>query len=288
MPDFNAAMAQDLVVGVILPALVALAIAWLSGRIWQSGLKHMYLPANVAFVGSFFLGFGLLHIAPWLPKGRDYEWLPVLALLAGSLAAVFRATNLPYVRWYAALPVALTVAWLVVPDFPKIQPDIWWWRLGFAAAIFWTWMALQLPSEQLGSPYLSGALAAVGFAASMVLFLAGFAMFAQLAALGAAVMAGLALAELIDRNMPMAPGLIPAFAVLHVGWLGCGLLRSDREAASSPFLLMILAPSCLGLAWLPRLRRVRWLGILGPMVLTVLVTLAAVWRAWLGHEPQEW
>lgn len=277
MPEFNAVMARDLGYGIALPALAAFVIAFIATRLWRGGLKHMYLPANLAFAGGFFLGFALLHLEPWLPQDRDYGWLPYAAVIAGIAAAAARFTNVPYLRWSPAIFVALLAAWLIVPTWPRLAPVVWLWRIGVAATMAATWITLQLPSEQVGGPRLSFALAALSAAGAALLLLSGFAKFAQLALIGAAVIAGLAVYELFDRRLTVLPGIIPAFAVQHAGWLGCAWIRSmDEPPPKAAYVLMWLAPSMLGIAWLPWFRRRRWLGTIVPMMLAAALAAAAI------------
>lgn len=281
-------MARDIVLGVALPAMLAFLLAWAAGRLWRVGSKRLYLPANVAFAGAFLAGFGALALSPWWPRERDYEWLPHLSILAGVAAVAARLTNVPYLRWSPIVLVPLVAAWLLVPDWPKLQSLAWYWRAGIGIAMIGTWLSLQLPAEQIGGPQFTLWLALIHVAAASLLFLTGSAKFAQLSMLSAAAFAGIFAAELADRGAAFLPGVIPAFAVLHAGWLGTAMLRVDAEACKLPFVLMWLAPSCLGLMWLPWFRRTRWIGAVFSMGGAAVLAAIAIALAWFAQPSETW
>jgi hypothetical protein len=198
--ELGAAMLQDVAIGVALPATLALALTLLAARICRTGIKRSYLPANVAFAGSILTTYSLFQFTTLRPRELGVDWLPYAAIIAGCIAALVRLSNIPFIRWSSAWVLPLTIMWLMLPTYEKFQPVIWYWRIGLALAASVLWICLQLPSEQAGGPSFTFVLAFLSGAAAALLFLAGIAKYAQLAFVMAAVLAGVAVAELIDRS----------------------------------------------------------------------------------------
>jgi len=273
-------MVRDAIVGVLIPAAIALAGVLVAWRPWsrEASPKRPDWGAALGVGAGFAAAYMLIdsRLTP-IPPHLASDWIPTAAL-AGAIIAILLGTlkapafvSLP-VRVLASIALpALVMAEIARPTWEGwLTPTLY--AAGIGAVIFAQWQSLHRLSARVPGPVvpLSVVLAASASAGVMVL-LALTARLAQgLGALAAATAAILILA-LWRRDLPLFRGAAgPLSLALAAVWLVAHYFSSGSNAIVAA--LCFLAPSA---AWIgdvkPLRKRPPWLRAIIRLVAVLVV-----------------
>lgn len=265
---------QSLLLGALLPVLLALA-PLLALRLRPGAGDAAARAAGALALGAGFLaGYTALGGASLRPA-EPQDWLPTLALLAGTVGPLEGLHRLPpALGWGLRLGVAALAAMLLLPNWLAAEPAGWRWRLGIGAAVFGLWTALDALAVRRPGNGFAPLLALTAVAGAAVLMCASTAKFAQAAGVLAATLAGTALAV---RGEPSPlRGLVPGVAVLLPGLMAEGAMNTFSDVPFASFALVAAAPLMLcaggGRGW-----RAATAAVLLPLAVAVGLAVAATW-----------
>ncbi|MCO6457948.1 MAG: hypothetical protein J5I93_21810 [Pirellulaceae bacterium] len=271
---------QDLLLGLLVPALAAALASATCGRLARQG-RWFAWSGSLAVTGGFLAGYWLLQLGPIVPR-LDRQWVPyavLLALLPAMAAGRGKLSRCVQLAWLAL--VVLLAAWLLVPNRDSLEPSFWvhvavWSLLTFAigAGLLWIDRA-EAPDETpvsdttpppgdrtetgAGSERQSAAVfwgglcwlgtMAVALAfASALLALSGSLRFAQTAAAGMAALLGLAVGCGVARRRPALGGVALVYSLLICSVSLTGKVNSFSSIPAVSYAMLPLAPLGYGLA----------------------------------------
>ncbi|MCA9130505.1 MAG: hypothetical protein KDB22_25630, partial [Planctomycetales bacterium] len=237
--------------------------AFATGVLTQRVQTWSIASATLALMASTALGPLLFNWLPWWPE-LHWQWLPILVLFAGTTGLVpalsqqfpqFRVKPgesvfkpLGLVRLVSILVIAGLTAYLLVPDWQRLDNVRVWYVVGLASVIFIV-SCLSSYGVQRSEPALPALLLfSTGLAVGILLFLSGSLKFAQLAGLPTA--AGAAWWLLAGRSRLTSDSLAvaaPAFIAVITGLLFCGYINSFSSLPVACYAIVVLAPASLGL-----------------------------------------
>lgn len=270
---------QDLLLGLLVPALVALGVSAACGVLARPG-RRLSWSGPLAVTGGFLAGYWLLQLGPVVPR-LDRQWVPyavALALLPAmvpSRAKVGRCVQLGLLAL-----VVLVAAWLLVPDRDSLEPSRWvhvavWSLLTIVSGAGLLWVAwVEAPDETLvagsgppgdgtaigagrerqstavfwGGLCWLGTMAAALACASALLALSGSLRFAQTTAAGMAALLGLAAGCCVARRRPALGGVALVHTLLICSSLLTGKVNSFSSIPAASYAILPLAPLGYGLA----------------------------------------
>ena len=245
-------LVKQLLWGVVLPALAAIAVFLASCRLWRRPRRG---PGTWA--GALGLGAGYVtgHLAlfswPGLAPKESWEWMPHVAAAATAAGMLITSARVPRrVGCGIALLVAIGAAWVLVPQWQESRLA---WMVALAGTALALWIALLTLAERTSvvSPSLVVLIAAV--AAALVLERAATARFAQLAGVLAASAGGCLVVAPLGSVAKLGPGLAGTGAVLLVGLMFTGHFNHFSDVPAVCFFLVAAAPLTA------------WMGQLGPI-----------------------
>jgi hypothetical protein len=255
---------KDLLLGMVVPALVAMLLSWAATRTAPVAAGKALLP--MALVAGFLLGYWLLKLGPIVPT-LDLDWMPYTTVLAlvPALVPGGRRWSLPLVLVLLAV-VCLVSAWLLVPSWPALRPlrprtiGLWWAYSLLVAVSMWL-LARREPvrgppaDDQSMAPtrsprpvllYLAMMLAVLA-TAFVLLAMSGSLRFAQTVAAGLAALAGVTATVAIRQGRPSLEGVALVYALLSTGMLLTGYMNSFSSIPLVSYLILPLAPWAYGL-----------------------------------------
>src|SRR5262245_43351321 len=101
--------------GIVAPATVAAALAWLFRSGLRAGPAERYVLATALAMG-FFAGYAALPGIGQLAPSSRWHWLPYLGLMAAVVAALHaEVRRLQVARWSLLAIAAILSAWKLVP-----------------------------------------------------------------------------------------------------------------------------------------------------------------------------
>jgi len=213
-----------LVIGIAIPAAVAAVVTWIGLRFATHGARLYAIPAAMAL--AYVISYTLLPEWASIKPERHWQWLPYLAMAAAVVGPVGFAAGRPaWVRSLALTALAVGAAFLLVPNWPDLQPAR---QLSIAlVALYLSSLILSVEwlAPRLSPAVLLGLLATGG--AALAITLAGIVSvrFGLLAVMSAAALAGCCLASIIVRQpRPLElRSAAPLYAVLFGGaaYVGC-------------------------------------------------------------------
>lgn len=255
--------ASDLLLGGVLPLVVAAAIAALVGRVAGS--------ARTGWLVGFWAGFAAGHIGlecralsaieaiKQAARPHDaQDWLPALTALATLIGAIaLAARGRRWIELVLAAPVCALLPWKLL-DGSKYLPseelrqagfaaEAWspqqtWLYLGSLAASLWIAWTVAATADPSDSPRLRSALAVLAaIATAAILALSGAIIYGQLLGVVAAATAGCGLANGWARDRAGPEGSAGPLTVA----VGSLLLLATFYSALPPWRAL-----ALGLLWL--------------------------------------
>lgn len=279
-------LVKQLLLGFILPALVALALVVMAWRPWRAAAGARYATTGgLALAVAYALGYWAASGLPEWPPQQATEWLVLLAGLAGVWGAVAGVSRLPQVLRVAGVVAVVGLGyWL---QFEPLFRYTWstaeavLWLAGVTVLGVMAWVAME--RLFVNEPATVGAFAACVLtgASAVVLALGGSIFLGQLTGVLAFALAVLALAARWVPQSSLAFGSGGALVVLWVGlWMNGAFYASVPAAA---FIALWLMPQA---AWL---RRAGWLAersgwqrglmISGSGLALALVAAALTWAS---------
>ncbi|MBI3271104.1 MAG: hypothetical protein HYZ53_19020 [Planctomycetes bacterium] len=252
------AMLRPILLGILLPAVVAglaLLVAW---RPWRrgggaggGGAGHAEAAAG-AWGGA--LGFGCGYVAgqlagvglPAFPPRESMDWFPWIAFAAALLGLLEASGRGPaWLRW--GLRAALSVGAIRLVLAPEIAYRAWgvWessaWVAGLAVAGLLVWSGLEAAARRAPAAALAPAWVVAGTAVALVLAQSGNAKLGQAAgSLTSAVGAAMVLSWLAPAAS-FSRGGVPVLAALFPALLVVGCTNNYGEAPTASFLLAAAA-----------------------------------------------
>jgi len=280
---------NDIVYGLIAPAICAAFAMLLLGRIPGGVLRRMAAP--VSLIGGFLLGYWLLGLEPAGPK-VDWEWIPYVVLATMAIGPIAQASGVSWLERALLYTVAAMVAaQILVPTWVPTddqQPSRWTYLLVWTGFVVGGSLLLEPLAGRISDATLGGVLAATLLACAVLIWLADTMLFAQMALAGAAAAAGVAAAVAVDvRSREMGSAAFP-FLILLAALLLTGQVQSFSEVPKLSYLLLPLAP--LGLwatAFGPLARVSGWKGLAVRWALPLAICATVVAWAVLATRPWE-
>jgi hypothetical protein len=270
-------LVEEAVLHTVLPPFAAAAVV-LAVVLVVFGRKAAPIASVVGFVAAVVAAIWVDPIVPWTPNlTKRSEWVPALAAagaLAGLLGRSF-ATGWQTVLWAAV--ITLFVAKVCPAKYLK-EP---WWVIPTGAALMTAAgivpAALVRRNPGAGVPF---AVALCLFAASGVAIHAHAKQLMDLAVVGGAALAGLAVVSLFVR-VDVGPAL-PGTAVILAGVLLGAFYDADDDCKvpKASYLIPLLTPLTLAVAYLPGINRLSGVKLRAVQLACVLAPLVyAVWAA---------
>lgn len=275
--------------GLVLPAAIAFACFTLMSRSRRlSAESSTLLGAALALGLGFLCAAWATDVIPFKPED-PFHWLPYISLLAAALGFFALSSRAPGLTLCVLMLIpAGLAAYLMVPDWPRIAEQRQTYQLLFPLCIL-AWCGLAPIARQSRGMFLPLLLCVAAACAAALMELCGLASFAQLGGAVVAILIGTAVAawRLPDRNLVY--GLVPGLACLVPGLVISGKITThSEEIPTASFVLVLIAPLCLWLSWIPMLRKMPapWLRVL-EAALVILPAGLAVLLAALA-ETEEW
>lgn len=246
-------LVQQLLWGVVLPALVAFAVLLAACKLWRRPRGD---PG--AWPGALALGAGYVtgHLAlfgwPGLAPQESWEWLLHVGAAATAAGMLVASARIPRrVGWGIAALVAIAAAWLLVPQWQESRLA---WTVALALTAIALWIALQTLADRISTVSLSLIVWIAVSAAALVLERAATARFAQLAGALAASAGGCLLVAALGSGRKAGPGLAGGAAMLLVALMFTGHFNHFSDIPAICFFLIVAAPA---MAWIGQLRPIR-------------------------------
>lgn len=306
----------DLFLGFALPAVISWLICqayhWTLGRSVDRGagsprlVDRLVWPA--AMTAGFLLGYYTLGLGPVMPK-FDRDWLPLSALISLPASAwLCRDRTTLWSSGLVALPCIALLAYLLVPQWESILPDLLWYRGLFSAATLGLLLLSLLsarsvgispaspgldsqqdratqPDRQAPSELVGGLGMLIAIAAAVPLMaLCGSLRFASVAMclLGSGL--GILIALRAKAGTFSLRAITPVWGLVLAGLLFTGQVNSSSSVPVGVYLLLPFAP-VVGRE-VGRLAGNRGRGILVPLAATAILcafllgwAVAAEWEA---------
>jgi hypothetical protein len=235
----------------LLALVVAVAVVWLSARMWP-GAAQVAQPIAVA--AGFIAGYLLLPRS-WtamLPTSTQaWTWLPWLGLLAAGLSAIGSVPALSRWRVLPVFAMALAGCLCLAPSWPVYGATGVALRALLMLYFACTGLALVNLHERVGNRWFAFSLAV---AAAVVAISTGVMVsvrFGQLGGIGAGAFLGCwASSRLFDRQptSSRSSNLVPIYIVLVAGlaWIGA----AEPDPPQLGLMAIPQLPAALWLAWL--------------------------------------
>lgn len=289
----------DLVYGLLLPAVVAAAVALAVARgTPRAGVSAFGVA--VALASGFLVGYVLLGLAPLQPA-THWHWLPwtVVLGLGGALVGTTSGRRSHLLAWLVYVVVAAVAGWLLVPTWPDLVPSrgVQWatWTAYVVAVAGALMTTLNRQRTAVGSSstavdglptvWVALVLAGTLLATAGVLVVSGSMRFAQMAGCGAGAALGIAGAAAIAPQRIDLTRLPLPVTVLTAGAMWIGRVNSYSDVPLVSYVLVPLAPLALGLSRARLLQRspqgVRTAATVGAAVTVgvaaILIAVIAEW-----------
>jgi hypothetical protein len=197
------------------------------------------LAGAAAVAGGFIAGFLLLGLAPLRPQ-EHWPWLALFAAIVGAVPV--RGVLTTILRMGLAVVVAQVASRLVTPAGLARSTDWEPWRVEcYSILTFVVVLALQLnvPFAWRRPRTLLWLQVIAAIAGAGILFWSGNALFAELAAVLATM---LAVVGVIDRGGIAAGGAAGVGAVLHPALLAAGVFNNFSDVPAALFAAVALFP----------------------------------------------
>ena len=245
-------LVKQLLLGVALPALVAVAVLVATWRPWRERRIGPCAWAGALGLGAGFVtGYLALFGWPGLAPKESWEWMPHIAAAVTVAAMLVGSSRVPRpVGWAIVVLVATAAAWLLVPQWQESRLA---WTIALACAATVVWIALFTLAKRTSVVSLSLVVLIAASAAALVLERAATARFAQLAGVLAASGGGCLVVASLRSAPKMGPGLAGGGAVLLVGLMFTGHFNHFSDIPAVCFFLVATAPL------------MAWMGQLGPI-----------------------
>lgn len=274
-------------VGLVLPAIVSLAVLWLAARTGGTTAIRKWSP--VALGGAFLAAYTLFPWAPWFPEVREsWQWLAWIVLLGTITGVADPFKDNSTTLWRCLLLGAFS--WFVIPTSSTGMA----YRHLHLAVLTGGILLLGATTANLGSqrkdPLLPLLLSAVAFSEAFLIQCAGIAKFAQLAAVMATALAGVAaFAWWKKEELDLSPAM-PLLSAVLVILLYMGSVRSGSKVVPFYcFLLLGAAPLFLtlldGSERLKQSKRTYRLLSIVVILVPIAVAVAIAWNRYT-QEPQ--
>jgi hypothetical protein len=236
---------EQMLLGVVLPAAVALAVFVLA-RTWRRDSLGR-IGTVLAIGGGYLAGHLALRGWPPFPPAESTQWLVFLVLLVTFLGAVDVTSRVPdWVRWAVRAAVSLAVPCLLLQPLvdhawsPAVAMQ---WISLTALAIFASWSFLDWLASRTHGATLPLVLLIVSVGTSLVLLFSGSASLGQLAGVLAATMGVSLLLAFLRPGFSLGHGAVPVAMVLLAGlWIN-GKFYAEVPTASAA--MLILAPAAI-------------------------------------------
>ncbi len=220
-----------------------------------------------------------------LAPTRHWQWTFYVAVVAAALGPIAAAKGLVLPeRWLLLLMGAFAAAWLLVPNWPSLQPPRSTWiplltTYLFALAALIEPLFDRLPATRILALLSTSALCVAVLVAAFVSLT-----YAQFAVGSAAALAGCSLAAR-HSNTVTSSGLGLGYTVIVGGWAFIGAIEP-----TTPLVGVLVAPLAPLALWLcvrgPLARTSGWgaIGVQSAMVVLVLLTAAAIVLSKVGLD----
>ena len=233
---------------------------------------------------------------PWWPEGKNWQWLPLLFLLAQFDGLFARVPTVPlWGGWRLRLVVGFLAALIIVPSnlhsgWPLLF-DGWpypfraraWPIVAFTLFVALSWAGSETVARKAPGGSVALGLALATFGASIVILHAHWASFAESITFPAAALLGIAIVAFIRKTD--VSGALPGIAVFLPSML-LAVYDQMAELHAIPwyaFLLAALPPLSIGLLAIPPMSRwtgigrwlAFWLLCLGPTIAAVVLAAKA-------------
>lgn len=268
------------------------------------GRRAALAAGSLAVVAGFAVANYQNTLFPWWPEGKNWQWLPLLFVLAQFDGLFARVPSVPkWGGWRLRLVVGFLAAILIVPtnlhaDWP-MHLDFWpypfraraWPLIAFTLFVALSWAGSEAVARQAPGGSVALGMALAMFGASLVILHAKWASFAESITYPAAALVGISIVAFIRKTD--VGGALPGLCVLLPSML---LVAYDQTAGHAvpwyAFLLASSPPLLIGLLAIPPLRSTKgfvrwlifWLLVLGPTVAAVILTARAETLATLDEE----
>jgi len=238
----------------------------------------------VGLAAGFFAGWAQQEWTTLLPE-RYLDWLPWVCLALGLVSIGLGVGLRRKVMWSIAVVACLGAAWLLVPDFPRLQPARPIAVALVAAISLCSAGLLERAASRLDTRWLTVVLMATGTAGAIVLAQSFALKFAQIIGMLTAALAG---GLLFSRNEPerSSVGLPLAFLTIVTNLMFIGYANSSSSVPTFCYALIAVAP--LGLCL------VKWTNSpdgsiakapVAALCVVATILLCAVVPALLAHPP---
>ena len=244
---------SDLLLGCVVPATASLML-WLLGQFLLLRRTHSsgeVQPANYALLTIFsllaglLLGYGLLGVAPWIPKFHWHYWPYTLLTSCVIAAAAQFCSDKHALKVLLVVSTAIPVAWFLVPTWPDLQPS----RMVYlvATVVFLTLVTFSYDrnftrakeSNRGEINYLHLGLTASQISLVVLIFLSGSLRFTQLAMLAASCVIAL---QLIPKARCFFDTTAFPICAMQVGLLLVAEVHSFSAIPKLVYLLIPLSP----------------------------------------------
>jgi hypothetical protein len=251
-------LVKQLLLGLALPALVAVAVLVATWQPWRArrigpGAWVGALALGAGFVAGYLALFGWPGLAP----KESWEWLPHIVAAVTAAAMLVGWSRVPRPAGWAIVALAATAAaWLLVPRWQESRLA---WTIALAVAVLVVWIALFTLAQRTSAVSPALVILIAASAAALVLERAATARFAQLAGVLAASVGGCLVVTLLRSAPKLGPGLAGGGAVLLVGLMFTGHFNHFSDTPPACFFLVALAPLLAWIGqWAPIRRRRSW------------------------------
>ncbi len=206
---------------IVAPLAVSLFVCWLSRRFLHTETAARYSTA-VGFATGYCAGFILLGSWTDLTPSRHWHWTFYLALGAAALGAIAVSKGLALTEgWLLLLMGVFVAAWLLVPNWPSLQPPRSTWIPLLATYLFLLAALIEPLLLRLPAARTLVLLSASAFCVAILIAAFVSLTYAQFAAASAAALVGCSLAARLSRART-ARGVGLAYALIVGGWAFVG------------------------------------------------------------------
>lgn len=265
---------QFVVLAIAAPAAIAAAALVASGRMSD---ERRHAAAAIAFAAAYFAG--CLLVRPWgeLWPSRHFHWPAYLALAAGVLGPISMfADRQMMTRMAFFLLASIAAAFVLVPDYPRLQPPRWLLMPLMTGYLFLLAASLEPLAKRASASLLLG-LVTFSAAASAALIGSQVSLtYGTGAMIAAAALAGCWIASLFVAERSAA-GLSLSYALVVGGWSFIGCMGSRPRLMA--LMVAPLAPLALWCCtWGPLARLEGASAIVVPAaIVAAILAAASIW-----------
>ena len=269
-------MVDQVLLGVVPPALIAALVLLVAWRPWQrTPVENAGWGPTVACGLAVLAGYLAIEGRPQFPPPEKWQWILYLGLAAMGLGLVDligqAARWRP--RWTRGLagPLAAAAALLMLRHpSPEAQPL---WKAGLGLAVLLSWAALEPLARRRPGASIPLALLLSLAGAGAVIVLSGNAKLAGLAGALAAAMGAAVVVAWWQPRLSLAHGAVVVVVVVLSGLLFLGQAYTYSSVPVVSFLLPIVAPAA---AWIVEVPALRGMGAARALLLRAGAVLVVV------------